>query len=233
MTAVSVKKVSVAYEGKLAVSDVSFDLESGGWLAIVGENGSGKSTLIKRIAGVCKLESGEITFGCGKKEIGYMPQQVGLRSDFPASAGEVVLSGRASRLGFRPFYTAGDRKIAGNCMKKLDIAILANSPFSDLSGGEQRRVLLARALCAARDLLVLDEPTAGLDPVIATEFYRLLRGFREETGVTIVMVSHDIETAIANASKILHLKRSVRFFGPPEEYARSEPGKGFMGCYHG
>lgn len=233
MTAVSVKNVSIAYNGKPAVSNVSFDLESGDWLAIVGENGSGKSTLVKGMTGVCRLESGEIVFGGGKKEVGYLPQQTRRHDDFPASVSEVVLSGRTSRLGFWPFYKARDKEIASKYLEKLGISVLANRLFSSLSGGEQRRVLLARAFCAARDLLVLDEPTAGLDPVIAAEFYRLLHVFREDTAATIVMVSHDVEAAINNASKILHMERGVKFFGTSAEYVLAEHSKDFMGCHHG
>lgn len=233
MTAVSVSHVYMAYDGKQVLSDVSFELEGGDCLAIVGGNGSGKSTLVKGMTGVCRLASGEISFGGGKKEVGYLPQQTGRRGDFPASVGEVVLSGRAARLGLWPFYTAGDKKRAGKYMEKLGVSALAGRTFSALSGGEQRRVLLARAFCAAGDLLVLDEPTAGLDPVIAAEFYRLLQEFRAESGATVIMVSHDVEAAIANASKILHVERGVKFFGPSAEYAASEQGAGFMGCYHG
>lgn len=233
MTAVSVRNVYIAYDGDPVVRGVSFELDGGDYLAIVGGNGSGKSTLVKGMTGVCRLAAGEVSFGGGKKEVGYLPQQLRQRGDFPASVGEVVLSGSAARLGLWPFYTAGDKKTAEKYMEKLGISALANRTFSDLSGGEQRRALLARAFCAARDLLVLDEPTAGLDPVIASEFYRLLLEFRAETGATIVMVSHDVEAAIANASKILHIERGVKFFGTSAEYARSEDGKGFRGCYHG
>lgn len=233
MTAFSVRDLSIAYDGKAAVSGVSFDLESGAWLAVVGENGSGKSTLIKALSGICRPESGEIVFSGGVAGIGYLPQQVRPRGDFPASVGEVVLSGRVARLGLLPFYAAEDRKAAGKYMEKLGISALADRPFSGLSGGEQRRALLARAFCAALDLLMLDEPTAGLDPLIAAEFYQILREFREETGATIVMVSHDVDAAVSCASKILHMERGVKFFGTPEEYAHSEIGAGFMGCYHG
>lgn len=233
MTTVSVRDVDIAYDGKPAVRGVSFELSGGDCLAIVGGNGSGKSTLVKGMTGVCRLAAGEISFGGGKIEAGYLPQQMHRRGDFPASAGEVVLAGRAARLGFWPFYTSEDKKTAGKYMEKLGVSVLANRTFSGLSGGEQRRVLLARAFCAARDLLVLDEPTAGLDPAIAAEFYSLLLEFRAETGATIVMVSHDVEAAIANASKILHLDRGVKFFGTSAEYASSEQCAGFMGCYHG
>lgn len=233
MTAVSIKNVSVAYDGKPAAERVTFTLDSGDFLAIVGENGSGKSTLVKALIGIIPLESGEIVFGKTRRQTGYVPQQTKARQDFPASVSEVVISGRVARLGLLPFFTAEDKKIAAKYMEKLGISELANQPYSCISGGEQRRVLLARAFCAANDLLVLDEPTAGLDPVIASEFYRLLREFKEETSATTIMVSHDVEAAVENAGKILHMERGVKFFGSCQEYTATELGKNFMGCYHG
>lgn len=233
MTAVSVKNVTIAYDGREIVKDVSFTLKRGGWLAVVGENGSGKSTLVKGIIGVNPLAAGEIIFGDGKRQIGYVPQQTKARRDFPASVGEVVLSGRAALLGRAPFFTAEDKKTADLHMERLGIAGLRDRPYGALSGGEQRRALLARAFCAARGLLVLDEPTAGLDPLIAAEFYHLLRGFKEETNTAIIMVSHDVGAAVANAGEILHLEGGVKFYGAADEYAESPPGRSFLGCYHG
>lgn len=232
MMAVIVKNISISYEGKRAVSDVSFTLEHGGYLAIVGENGSGKSTLIKGIVGINQLESGSVSFGGGKIQIGYLPQLTRLRQDFPASVGEVVLSGRTAGLGVLPFFTSLDKKIAARYMEELGVAGFAKRPYSDLSGGEQRRVLLARAFCSAGGLLVLDEPTAGLDPVIAAEFYSLLRTFHEETGAAIIMVSHDVGVAVENAGKVLHLERGVKFFGSSSEYCDCDLGRTFLGCFH-
>jgi len=233
LSAVSVKNVSIAYAGKRAVNGVSFELCGGDYLAIVGENGSGKSTLVRGIIGLLPLESGSVIFSGGKKETGYLPQQTKVRQDFPASVGEVVLSGRAACLGVSPFFSKEDKRIANLYMDRLGIAGFKGRPYSGLSGGEQRRVLLARAFCAARDLLVLDEPTAGLDSVIAAEFYRLLREFREYTRATVIMVSHDVDAAIANAGKILHIESGVKFFGTSEEYVASGLSEGFSGCRHG
>lgn len=227
MTAVAVKEVSIAHDGVIAAENISFELERGECLAIVGENGSGKSTLIRGIAGICPLEKGSVIFGGGRRRAGYLPQTPKERFDFPASVDEVVLSGRTALLGLSPFFRAADKKAAERYMKKLDILDLRHRPYSGLSGGERRRVLLARAFCASDDLLLLDEPTAGLDPLIACEFYRLLRGFREETAATIIMVSHDLNAAVENADKILHLAQTVKFFGPAREYRASELGRHF------
>lgn len=232
MTCVSADNVCISYDGKRAVSNISFALEPGGYLAIVGENGSGKSTLVKGLVGICPLEAGTVTFGNGKKQAGYLPQQTKVRHDFPASVSEVVISGRTALLGLRPFFSSTDREIAALYMKKLGVDMLKYKPYSGLSGGEQRRVLLARALCSARSLLILDEPTAGLDPIIAAEFYRLLDEFRAETGAAIIIVSHDVEAAVCHADKILHMERGVRFLGTSEEYRATELGRTFMGCLH-
>lgn len=229
MTAVSVRDVSIAYDGVTAAESVSFELGQGECLAVVGENGSGKSTLIRGIAGVCPLEKGRIVFSGGKKRAGYLPQMPKDRYDFPASVDEVVLSGRTAFLGLSPLFRASDRKIAERYMKKLGIIELRKRPYSELSGGERRRVLLARAFCASDGLLLLDEPTAGLDPLVASEFYRLLREFRKETGATIIMVSHDMRAAVENADKILHLEQTVKFFGSAREYSKSELGRSFGG----
>lgn len=229
MTAVSVRGVSIAYDGMTAAENVSFELGQGECLAVVGENGSGKSTLIRGIAGIRPLEKGRIVFSDGKKRAGYLPQMPKDRYDFPASVDEVVISGRTAFLGLSPLFRAADRKIAERYMEKLGVIELRKRSYSELSGGERRRVLLARAFCAADGLLLLDEPTAGLDPLVASEFYRLLREFREETGATIIMVSHDMEAAVENADKILHLAQTVKFFGSAQEYSKSELGRSFGG----
>jgi zinc transport system ATP-binding protein len=120
-----------------------------------------------------------------------------------------VLSGNLGGMGLRPFYTGREKQAALENMERLGIAGLKNRCFRELSGGQQRRVLLARALCAAKKLLVLDEPFAGLDPLIGAELHRILKSLNQETGITIVMVSHDIEAAKQYAGAILNLGRPL------------------------
>ena len=229
MTVLDAENVSVEYDGVAALKNVSFQIEKGDYLAVVGENGSGKSTLIKAILGLTELSSGMIRLNGGikKSEIGYLPQQTEVQKDFPARVDEVVLSGCLASRGIFPFYTSKEKRLVLHKMELLDIVNIRKRSFRDLSGGQQQRVLLARALCSAKAMLVLDEPAAGLDPLISSEFYRLLGKINKEERTTVVMVSHDIEEAKKNADKILHLGTDSFFFGSVDQYQRSEAGKRF------
>lgn len=161
-----------------------------------------------------------------ENEIGYLPQQSPVQRDFPASVREVVLSGCQGRGGFRPFYSADDKKRASENMEKMGITDLASKCYRELSGGQQQRVLLARALCATRKLLLLDEPVSGLDPKVTAEMYALISELNKEK-VTIIMISHDIGTAVNYADHILHVGENV-FFGTRDEYLGSKAGKFFL-----
>lgn len=225
------RKVVMGYDGAAVVNSVSFELERGDYLCIVGENGSGKSTLLKGILGLIPLRGGSVGFSDGLKrtDIGYLPQQTQAQRDFPATVREVVLSGCLN--GSRgPFYSSADRNLANKNMEKLSVTDIARRSYRELSGGQQQRVLLARALCAAKELLLLDEPVTGLDPVVTAEFYCLIKKLNRDSGIAVIMVSHDIECAVENANKILHLgERGVEFFGTTEDYLKSDAGKRFAG----
>lgn len=223
MALIKVSGVSLGYEGKAIVSDLNFEVNKGDYLCIVGENGSGKSTLMKTLLGQRNVVSGEISFGDGlkQKEIGYLPQQTPVQKDFPASVREIVYSGCLNSCGLRPFYSKEQKKRANEIMDKLGITNLASSCYRELSGGQQQRVLLARALCATKTLLVLDEPVAGLDPVVTKNLYRLISDINKE-GTTVIMVSHDIHAAIEFASHILHIGNKPLFFGTKEDYQNSD-----------
>jgi len=231
MPLITCQDVSFAYEGNTALSGLDFQVDSGDYLCVVGENGSGKSTLIKGLLRLKSPQTGSVLIGDGllADEIGYLPQQTAAQKDFPASAYEVVLSGRLSAVGIRPFYTKRDKSIAEENIKRLGIEDLKNRCYRELSGGQQQRVLLARALCATKKVLLLDEPVAGLDPVVTQELYRLIEKINRDTGITIIMVSHDIGSAVKYASHILHLKNTQVFFGKTEDYLKSGVGIGFMG----
>ena len=231
MALIKCENISIGYEGQTVVKDLDFQIDPGDYLCIVGENGSGKSTLVRSLLGLKNLEKGQIIYGNGLKqtEIGYLPQQTDVQKDFPASVYEVVRSGRLNSRGFHPFYTAADRKAAVEKMDLLGIRDLAKQCFRDLSGGQKQRLLLARALCATKSLLLLDEPVTGLDPIVTGEFYQLIRRINRESGIAVVMVSHDIESAVKDASHILHLQETALFFGTTEEYKRSPVGRRFLG----
>ncbi len=223
MALINVKNVSLGYEGKSIVTDLNFSVGSGDYLCIVGENGSGKSTLMKTLLGQKNVLSGKIEFSDGlkQKEIGYLPQQTEVQKDFPASVKEVVLSGCLNSCGLNPFYSKSQKKRAYEIMEKLGISDISKKCYRELSGGQQQRVLLARALCASKKLLVLDEPVAGLDPVVTKNLYRLISDINE-SGITVIMVSHDIHAAIEFASHILHIGNKPLFFGTKEDYKNSD-----------
>ncbi|MDR0817845.1 MAG: metal ABC transporter ATP-binding protein [Clostridiales Family XIII bacterium] len=232
MALITCQDASFSYEGNIAVSGLDFEVHSGDYLCIVGENGSGKSTLIRGLLRQKAPSSGSIRTGDGLKanEMGYLPQQTAAQKDFPASAYEVVLSGRLSQRGIRPFYSKEDRAAAAENISRLGIAGLRNRCYRELSGGQQQRVLLARALCATKKILLLDEPVAGLDPVVTQELYREIERINREEGLTVIMVSHDIGSAVKYASHILHLQNKQVFFGTAEQYAASGAGAGFIGA---
>lgn len=215
--------LSLSYDGRTVLSDVNFSVSAGDYLCIVGENGSGKSTLIKALISLKKPSGGELLWGDGisGKNIGYLPQQTAFQRDFPAKVREIVISGCLGRGGFHPFYSSSDKKRAHEAMEKMGISDIAESSFSALSGGQKQRVILARALCAAGKILLLDEPTTGLDPASAKELYSLISSLNKNDGMTVIMVSHDIGHSLKYANKILHLDKSVKFFGTKEDYLTS------------
>lgn len=230
MTLIRCENVSIGYEGQTVVKDLDFTIDAGDYLCIVGENGSGKSTLVKSLLGLKNVEKGSIIYGGGlrQNEIGYLPQQTDVQKDFPASVYEVVLSGRLNGRGMKPFYTSTDKKAAVEKMELLGIRDLEKQCFRDLSGGQKQRVLLARALCATKTMLLLDEPVTGLDPIVTAEFYQLIRRINREEKIAVVMVSHDIESAVEDASHILHLQEKMLFFGTAEDYRKSRVGRIFI-----
>lgn len=224
MTQLTCQNLAVGYEGRAVLENLNFSICPGDYLCIVGENGSGKSTLMKTILGLQPPVRGKVLTGDGlrKNEIGYLPQQTPVQRDFPASVREIVLSGCQGRCGGRPFYSKGEKQLAQTAMERIQVAALAKRCYRTLSGGQQQRVLLARALCAAQNMLLLDEPVSGLDPKVTGEMYGLIQRLNREDGVTILMISHDITATLTYASHILHLGRRV-FFGTKADYLREFP----------
>ena len=221
MALMTCRDLSLGYDGDVLVKDLSFEVNAGDYLCIVGENGAGKSTLMRTLLGLQPPLSGTITFGEGlrRQDLGWLPQQTPVQRDFPAAVGEIVLSGCQARKGFHPFYTREDKARAQDAMVRMDIADLASRCYRELSGGQQQRVLLARALCAADKLLLLDEPVAGLDPMATQELYNLI-GELNRAGMTILMISHDMNAALRYASHILHVG-GASFFGTKDDYLKA------------
>lgn len=218
MAYISCKNLSVGYEDGVVSEGITFDVNKGDYLCIVGENGAGKSTLMKTLLRLINPLSGQLEYNDLKPgEIGYLPQQTIIQKDFPATVEEIVLSGTLTREGRHIFYSKNDKKIARENMEKMNILDIKSKCYRNLSGGQQQRVLLTRALCATEKLLILDEPVNGLDPKVTSEFYSLVKKLNN-SGISIIMVSHDMMAAITYASHILHIGKTQLFFGEKDDY---------------
>ena len=227
------RNISLGYDNEMVLKDLSFTVEKNDYLSIIGENGSGKSTLIKGLLGFLKTEKGKIKISAGikKTEIGYLPQMTFAQKNFPASVYEIVLSGCLNNRGKRFAYTKENRDRVVANLEKLKITDLQNKCFSELSGGQQRRVLLARALCSMKKVLILDEPTNGLDAKATGEFYTIIDKMNKEDNITIIMVSHDLRNVLTRGKHILYLGSGENFFGTVNEYKKSMIGDYLLAGY--
>lgn len=232
MPLINCTDLKMGYQGDVVFEKLTFSVNCGDYLCIVGENGSGKTTLMKGLLGLITPINGKIEYGDGLKQrrIGYLPQQNNIPRDFPGSVFEVVLSGTLNR-GFSPMYSKQQKALALENMEKTGISHLKKKCYRDLSGGQQQRVLLSRALCATGKLLILDEPITGLDPLASQDLYDLVYKLNKN-GITVIMVSHDVTASVKHASHILHLSADGYFYGTTHQYIHSKVGEKFMitGC---
>ncbi len=224
MSLITVKNLSAYYESRKVFNDVSFTVDEGDYLCIIGENGSGKTTLMKALLGIDIKHTGTVQYsGFCKKEIGWLPQKNEHQKDFPASVKEVIMSGFAGKGIFGTFYSKQIKEQVSKNMKLLDIADIAECSFGELSGGQQQKVLLCRALCAAKKVLLLDEPVTGLDSTSSEEMYALIKKLNRG-GMAIIMISHDISRAVSEAKHILSLSENSCFFGTDCEFVEHVKG---------
>jgi len=215
------RDAGLGYDNKAIIEHFNFQVFEGDYVCVAGENGSGKSTLIKTVLGLVKPVSGEVELSpeIRRGAVGYLPQQTQIQRQFPVSVMEVVMSGFLNKPHRGPFYRKEEKKMACRHLKRLKIENLAKECYGQLSGGQQQRVLLARALCAAKEILVLDEPVTGLDPMAAAALYENLRSLNRE-GMAVVMVTHDIQNALTEADYVLHIREGEYFYGTVEEYKK-------------
>jgi zinc transport system ATP-binding protein len=226
---VEVKGLCCRYGPTHALKDVSFSVEQGDYVGIVGPNGSGKSTLVRSLLGLVERDAGEISlFGTDLKDfadwqkIGFLPQHLNLFSpSFPATVIEVVRLGLLAGKRFPRRIARDDAPAVDEVIELMGISGLRRRLIGELSGGEQQRVLLARALVNRPRLLILDEPTAALDPETRERFYALLEEVNRQRGVTLLLVTHDSATIGTCASKLLYLDKRLIFYGTFPEFCRS------------
>ena len=217
MEIIKIKDLTFGYTNKKDnIKNINLNIEEGKFTCIVGENGSGKSTLLKCIVGLNKGYTGEIE---KTSKAGYLPQITDIQKNFPASIEEVVMSGTISNNIASIFYKKEDKQKAIEIMKQLEIYDIRHKSFADISGGQKQRVLIARAMCASEKLIILDEPTNGLDPHIANQIYTILNDLKKKNNLTILMVSHDTYRALEYADKVIEMENGrVKFDGSIEEY---------------
>ncbi len=216
----------VGYNQKQVLPPLTFALYEGDFLLIVGANGTGKSTLCRTLLNLQEALSGKIILNNGVKsqDIGYLPQTTEVQKDFPATCFEVVLSGTANYNKLFGFITKKQKELALSKMKTLSIENLKNTSFKELSGGQKQKVLLARALCSTKKILLLDEPTASLDVIATKELYDILKKLNKEENITIIMISHDIVNSLEYVNKVLHTGKDVYICDVNEYKRRIEDG---------
>ncbi|TYP71356.1 metal ABC transporter ATP-binding protein [Paenibacillus methanolicus] len=217
----AIRGLSVAYQKKPVLRDVSFEIGDGELVGVIGPNGAGKSTLIKAALGLIPKLTGEVAvYGkpCAeqRKLIGYVPQRESVDWDFPTNALDVVMMGRYGRLGWFRRPGAKEKAIALECLAKVGMADYANRQISQLSGGQQQRVFLARALAQDASLYVMDEPFAGVDAATEKAIINLLQELKRE-GKTVMVVHHDLATVKEYFDSVLLLNVEVQAYGKTED----------------
>ncbi|BCS53747.1 metal ABC transporter ATP-binding protein [Geobacter sp. SVR] len=226
---VATEGLSCSYRIGRVLEDISFTVAAGDYVGIVGPNGSGKSTLVRALMGFCAVSEGKASlFGmpCGRftqwGRIGYLPQTLGVFNPvFPATVAETVSLGLLSLKRFPRRLSRADREKVADTLEELGVHDLHDKLIGELSGGQQQRVMLARALVNAPELLILDEPTAALDPETRERFYRIIGDLNRNKGVTVLLVTHDTGTIGGHASKMLYLDKRLLFYGGFDEFCQS------------
>lgn len=234
---VQLDQVTVAFQDVLVLDEVSLSVPPGSFLALLGPNGAGKTTLLKVILGLVHPIAGTVrVFGKQpwdldgeRSRIGYVPQVLSVDLNFPVRAAEAVLMGRYGRIGLLHRPSLDDRAAADKAMERVGIADLAGRPIARLSGGQRQRVFLARALANEPDLLLLDEPTTGVDPAAGESLYELLRQLHQ-SGITIIVVSHDVGVVASYVDGVACLNRRLVAHGRPAEVLGSEELAQMYGC---
>ena len=212
MKIIEVENLKVSYSNHTAIENVSFSVEAGEYIALVGENGSGKSTLIKAIVGLEETDSGSVKINIPLDEVSYLSQTNLKDLDFPATAKEIIMTGVQKHKKL-PFYTREDKQSYEEVIKKLKIEDIQNKRIGDLSGGQKQRVLIARSLIKKPKLLILDEPVTGLDVNITKILYKMLEEEKKNNNTTIIMATHDLDEIEDLKPRIIWIAKTIKYDG--------------------
>ena len=235
---VEFKDVTVSYQNKIALENISFTIGAGEFWGILGPNGSGKTTLLNTIIGLQKPDIGSIlVYGQKPSElkkvrdrIGYVPQQSLLDSQFPISVKQVVMLGRSRKIGVGRRPGKADQEAVDHALQTVEMTSYANHQFGRLSGGQKQRVLIARALAVEPSLLLLDEPTSALDVNASDSFYGWLKNMQENLDLTLVLVTHDIGVVSSFLTNVACLNQSLIAHGLPDKVFTDDTLAGMYGC---
>ena len=238
MNILEVRGLSVAYRGKEVLQNISFTVSIGDYIGIVGPNGSGKTTLIRALLNLVPTSRGDILIGgtpcnCFRdwRNIGYLPQKMPfLDQCFPATVEEIILTGTYADKSFPKQVNSQDRMALNRVISLFDIGDLRDKSIGKLSGGQQQRVLLARTFIQEPLIVILDEPTAALDPQSRETFYEMLKRINKQKRTTILLVSHDTASLGKEASKLLYLDRSLVFYGNFDAFCQSPEMTAYFGA---
>ena len=229
MKIISLNEVDVYFKDYKVLSDLTFDIDEGDYIGIIGPNGSGKTTMVKAILGLIGEIKGEIKVE-DKRNIAYMPQLTGSNSKFfPAKVREVVATGLLKNKSFPKFVTRKDYEKVDEILKELQMYDRRDSLIGELSGGQKQRVLLARAIVSDPKILILDEPTSALDPRLRDKLYKLIEELNRKKGLTVLFISHDVGTIKKYVDKVMYLDKRLVFYGTPLEFEGSEEIKAYTG----
>ena len=234
---IEVKGVSFSYSGERILDNISFNLHRGDFLGVIGPNGSGKTTLFKVILGILKPSSGSVSiFGRDLsvfkdwKKIGYVAQKAtNFDPKFPVTVREVVAMGRYAQVGLFRFLGKHDWRTVDTALKHVGMFDHRNLSVGDLSGGQQQRGFIARALASEPEIVLLDEPTVGVDQKTQGEFYTLLKKLNDELKLTLVLISHDISVVAKEVTEIAYINRRLVYYGEPKEFLKEISGDKYCG----
>ena len=238
-TVIQTNSLSVNYDKSEAVSNISFSIERGDFVGLAGPNGAGKTTLVKAILGLLPLSKGSIElFGQSQKEytdwgkIGYLPQKAStINPLFPATVQEIVTLGLLSGQNYPKRLSKTDVEQTDKVLHELDIFDLKKLMFSELSGGQQQKVLLARALVSQPEALIFDEPSTALDPESRETFFKMLERLNKEKGITILFITHDTGYIGQYANKLMYIDKNLIYYGMFSDFCRSEKMNTYFGTY--
>lgn len=213
------ENINVAFSSHEVLKDIDFEINKGDTLHIIGPNGSGKTTLVRLLVGLLKPNKGNITKNT--TSIGYLPQKLNTKLNFPMTVREVIYSG-FNKQKLKP--SKKDCALIKEWLNKMEIPHLFNESMSFLSGGEQQRIYLIRALISNPEVLILDEPTSALDPSFREKFYSLLTKLQDDQNLTIIHVTHDLTDAIKENTNVMYIDQTIKFFGTYKDYLKFEQG---------